>query len=125
MSQCKCVGSDGTKVIPYRCGLEEGHAGDHDLRLDASVTDDQVKVRPSHYRLTLKNVTVGVGSDSTYMADVQVEAIDVIEALSEAAQDFYVSTALLYLLRLGLKDEPRVEVKKAVWYLERWLRRNP
>ena len=43
-----------------------------------------------------------------------VEAIDVIEHMP-----FNVGTAVKYLWRLGLKDDPVQELKKARWYIDR------
>lgn len=43
-----------------------------------------------------------------------VEAIDVIEHMP-----FNVGTAVKYLWRLGLKDDPIQELKKARWYIDR------
>ncbi len=43
-----------------------------------------------------------------------VECIDVIEHMP-----FNVGTAVKYLWRLGLKDDPIVDLKKARWYIDR------
>lgn len=94
--------------------------------------NDNAKVNPKHYKIQLKGVVVsnvravdpGGAGKPLHVGDVEIEVIDVIETLG-FDQDAYVCQALQYLLRLGQKDEARVEVKKAIWYLNRWLTRHP
>lgn len=47
-----------------------------------------------------------------------VECIDVIEAL---AMPYHLGCALKYLWRWDMKATPKANIRKAIWYLERWL----
>lgn len=49
-----------------------------------------------------------------------MEAIDVIEAFGLG---FCLGNAIKYILRCGKKDEPVQELKKAIWYLNREIKR--
>ncbi len=51
---------------------------------------------------------------------VQVEAIDIIEALGHG---YHVSTALKYLCRMGKKGDGVEDLKKARWFLDRAIER--
>lgn len=67
--------------------------------------DDQVN-HPSHYTQS------------------SIEVIDVIEAF-DLDRDAYRKDAVKYILRAPHKGNPRQDIQKAIWYLERWLTRNP
>jgi hypothetical protein len=61
-------------------------------------------INPAHYK---------VGS---------MECIDVIEALG---LNFHLGSAFAYLWRAGRKTEdPHEDIRKCVWYLNRWLEKN-
>lgn len=60
----------------------------------------EAAVNPAHY----KNHPSGV------------EAIEVVESMP-----FLLGAACKYLFRLGKKDHPLHELKKAEWFLQRWL----
>lgn len=49
-----------------------------------------------------------------------VEAVEIIKTMP-----FLLGTACKYLYRLGKKDDPMQELKKAEWYLQKWLAENP
>ena len=50
-----------------------------------------------------------------------IEAIDVIEAFD---LDFARANAVKYILRCGKKDDPVQEIRKAIWYLERYIKQQ-
>jgi hypothetical protein len=47
----------------------------------------------------------------------KLEAIDVIEQFK---LDFCLGNAIKYILRTGKKDDPRQDIDKAIWYLNRF-----
>lgn len=47
-----------------------------------------------------------------------IEAIDVIEAFQPG---IHLGTALKYVLRAGRKGDAVTDIKKAIWYLNRWI----
>lgn len=53
-----------------------------------------------------------------------IEVIDVIEAF-DLDKDGYRKDAVKYILRAPHKGKPQQDIKKAIWYLQRWLTRNP
>lgn len=57
-----------------------------------------------------------VNSPDHYKAG-KLEAIDVIE---EFKLDFCLGNAIKYILRNGKKDDPRQDIDKAIWYLNRF-----
>lgn len=52
-----------------------------------------------------------------------IECIDAIQAArgDEATKEFCICNAIKYLWRLGHKDEPVQEAKKAVWYINKYI----
>lgn len=73
---------------------------DKEIRNDGNITD---AINPSHYKHR------------------GIETIDYMKAISniEEYQGHLRLTAIKYLSRLGKKDKPIQEVKKAIWYLEK------
>ena len=47
-----------------------------------------------------------------------IECIDAIEAIG-AGKDFCRGNAIKYLWRLGMKDDPLQDARKAKWYIDR------
>lgn len=84
----------------------------------------QDQVRPPHYKLSfvVNRGTVSVAEDPVDegLQEILFEVIDVIEALGYQ-DDAYLTTALVYLMRLRRKEQPVVDVKKAIWWLQRWI----
>lgn len=50
-----------------------------------------------------------------------IETIDFIEA---KGLNYHLGNAVKYITRARLKGDPVSDIKKAVWYLERWLKVN-
>ena len=52
-----------------------------------------------------------------------IECIDVIEAAigCQGAADFCMGNAIKYLYRHTMKGQPVEDVRKAIWYLNKWL----
>lgn len=57
-----------------------------------------------------------VNHPSHYIGCSGLESIDVIEAFN---LNFRLGNAVKYILRCGKKDDPKQELRKAIWYLER------
>lgn len=53
-----------------------------------------------------------------YQSNCGLEVIDVIKAFK---LDFCLGNAVKYILRYGKKDDCELEIRKAIWYLERFL----
>lgn len=84
----------------------------------------EAQTRPQHYKLVF---VVGRGTVTEAeepldegLRQIGFEVIDVVEALGYQ-DDAYLATALIYLMRLRRKEQPVVDVKKAIWWLQRWL----
>ncbi len=60
----------------------------------------------------------------SHFTQASIEVIDVIEAF-DLDKDGYRKDAVKYILRAPHKGNPQQDIKKAIWYLERWLTRNP
>jgi len=62
-------------------------------------------------------------SPDYYKTDVGIEAIDLINAFGG---DYYLGCAIKYLFRAGKKTDTTVlsDLKKAVWYLEKYIEKN-
>lgn len=60
----------------------------------------------------------------SHYTKASIEVIDVIEAF-DLDKDGYRKDAVKYILRAPHKGNPQQDIKKAIWYLERWLTRNP
>lgn len=73
-------------------------------KLDHNLPDDPVN--PNHYK-----------------TEMGFEAIDVIEAFltGEEARGYRVGQAIAYLLRSGRKGQQELDIRKALWYLNREL----
>lgn len=62
---------------------------------------------------------------SHYKTESGLEAIDVIEAFFEGESRYYLGNAFKYMARAGKKTpEPTVDVRKAIWYLARYLQED-
>lgn len=68
-------------------------------------------INPDYYKLMV------VGDDGQ---NHQCQVINVVEAV-DAHKDFYLGTALVYLLRAGRKEgnDKNQDIKKAIWFLQR------
>lgn len=53
-----------------------------------------------------------------YVTDAGIEAIDVIE---QYGLGLHLGNAMKYLLRAGRKGDAATDLKKALWYVERWI----
>lgn len=60
-----------------------------------------------------------IGNASHY--DGEIECIDALEQLARNGADFRVLTAMKYLWRLGHKGNQKLDIIKAIWYLQRRL----
>lgn len=60
-----------------------------------------------------------VNHPSHYQSGNGLEAIDVIEAFK---LDFHLGNSVKYILRSGKKENEVQDLKKAVWYLSRYLK---
>lgn len=67
-----------------------------------------------------------VNHPSHYALPNGLEAIDVLEALHRyGTLDFRIAAAIQYLWRLCIgKENSLQDAKKAVWYIERWIKQN-
>lgn len=83
---------------------ERGHMFKGELVPDPVAVENLVD-HPSHY------------------TQASIEVIDVIEAF-DLDKDGYRKDAVKYILRAPHKGNPQQDIKKAIWYLERWLTRN-
>ena len=83
---------------------ERGHMFEGELVPDPVAVENLVD-HPSHY------------------TQASIEVIDVIEAF-DLDKDGYRKDAVKYILRAPHKGNPQQDIKKAIWYLERWLTRN-
>lgn len=59
-----------------------------------------------------------VNSPSHYRAD-EIEAIDVIEAFFK--DKYHLGNVFKYIARAGKKDNELQDLRKAEWYLKRWI----
>jgi len=50
--------------------------------------------------------------------------IDVLEALADAGHDFRILHAMRYLWRYNAKGDPAINLRKAIWYLNRYLEKS-
>lgn len=62
-----------------------------------------------------------VNHPSHYAEGRRYEPIDVIE---DWELDFHLGNAVKYISRAGRKGDAREDIKKAAWYLNRWLEKN-
>lgn len=53
-----------------------------------------------------------------YVTAAGIEAIDVME---QYGLGLHLGSAMKYLLRAGRKDDERTDLRKAAWYLARWI----
>lgn len=47
--------------------------------------------------------------------------IEVIEVIEDWKMDYHLGNAVKYIARSPHKGEPEQDIKKAIWYLQRWL----
>lgn len=62
-----------------------------------------------------------VNRPSHYTEGRSIEPIDVIE---DWCLNFHLANSLKYISRAGRKDSMQQDVRKAIWYLERYLKFN-
>lgn len=106
---------DGRTIGSWMCNLCEYCRGDNEIdnivscaygeREDVAVGIENPVNHPVHYNQ---------GS---------IECIDAIQAArgDEATKEFCICNAIKYLWRLGHKDEPVQEAKKAIWYINKYI----
>jgi hypothetical protein len=89
--------------------------------------DDGVKLACSHYHLCVDNELFECETEEKEMVNHpshynmgKIEAIDVIE---DWMLNFNLGSVVKYIARAGHKDDIVQDLKKALWYLEREVKR--
>lgn len=127
IKQCRQTMVRGPRRLLYHCTRVAGHEGPCAVALDRSTVSTENETRPRHYKLSfiIGRGTVKIDEEPVDegLREIKFEVIDVIEALGYQ-DDAYLTTALVYLMRLRRKSQPVVDVKKAIWWLERWIARQ-
>lgn len=64
-----------------------------------------------------------VNSPPHYIGEGGIEAIDVIDVIERYELGYHLGSAAAYILRAGKKGSATEDVRKADWYLKRWVDR--
>lgn len=75
-------------------------------------------------RMTESKINEAAGDAVNHPSHYTFGSIEVIDAIEDWRLDFHRANAVKYIARADHKGNPVQDVRKAVWYLQRWLKAN-